>query len=457
MMTLDPGLAGHLQTYLTGARWFAGKGRRATVVDRTCLPWLTPARQWPAVRFEVVEVSYDDTSGSAQAGGAYELYQLAVSYYAAPQPGVQHAEIARVTEDDLGPVVAYDAMQDPAAGRILLSCVLDGSTHGDDVAGVSFTLVPGVALTPDLRPMTYTGQQSNTSVIYGDVAMLKLFRRLEVGRNLDIEVHEALGRLQVADVARLYGWVDAQWARGDQRLHADLAMLVEQLPDAEDGWGLALDVLQLQTSFSEDSGLLGTALAEIHESLRNAFPTATRSGAELAARMKERLSRAAAVAPALEPYVTGLVGRFDALAETELATQRVHGDFHLGQTLRTPGGWKIIDFEGEPVKTLAERAAPDSVWRDIAGLLRSLDYAAASVPGPASREWALAARNAFLRAYAGGELTEVDAAVLRAYEADKAIYEVIYEVRNRPDWVNIPLAAIAALSTASASDDLVKE
>jgi maltokinase len=133
---------------------------------------------------------------------------------------------------------------------------------------------------------------------------------------------------------------------------------------------------------------------------------------------------------------------------TTLDTQRVHGDFHLGQTLHTPKGWKIIDFEGEPAKTMAERLAPDSIWRDIAGMLRSFDYAAASVPGPNSGAWAAEARAAFLRGYAGGELSGNDSQLLRAYEADKAIYEVVYETRNRPDWVGIPLGAVATLAGA---------
>ena len=112
----------------------------------------------------------------------------------------------------------------------------------------------------------------------------------------------------------------------------------------------------------------------------------------------------ATTAPALLPYARGWRRCFDELAAQTLATQRVHGDFHLGQTLHTPDGWKIIDFEGEPAKTMAERVVPDSVWRDVAGMLRSFDYAAASVPGPDSAGWAEECRQAFLRGYAGGEL-----------------------------------------------------
>jgi len=98
------------------------------------------------------------------------------------------------------------------------------------------------------------------------------------------------------------------------------------------------------------------------------------------------------------------------------------------------------------VKTMAERRAPDSVWRDVAGMLRSFDYAAASVPGPHSADWAASCRAAFLHGYAAAELTGADASLLRAYEADKAIYEVVYEMRNRPDWIGIPLRAVAELA-----------
>jgi maltokinase len=162
--------------------------------------------------------------------------------------------------------------------------------------------------------------------------------------------------------------------------------------------------------------------------------------------MMDRLLAAAEIAPALAPHIPGLLRCFDHLGAETLDTQRVHGDFHLGQTLHTPAGWKIIDFEGEPAKTMAERRALDASWRDIAGMLRSFDYAAASVPGPHSTVWAAECRTAFLRGYAGAGLSAADRSMLRAYEADKAIYEVVYETRNRPDWIGIPLRAVAALA-----------
>ncbi|MBA3528412.1 MAG: phosphotransferase [Propionibacteriaceae bacterium] len=463
-VTIDRETADSLLGYLTGARWFAGKGRLARLVGLTPLPWLTERSAWPAVRCEVAEISYalnqDSADDADRASGATELYQLAISYWPTAQPGLQHAEIGRLTENELGPVVAYDAMQDPAACSLLLARLLEQKSLSSGESEVSFQLVSGTALVGDLEPAIFTGQQSNTSVMFGDVAMLKLFRRLEIGRNLDIEVHESLSRSGVADVAQLFGWVTATWPLRSQRsqlVSADLAMVVEKLAEAKDGWGLASDSLRDQSDFSAEARDLGRALAEIHDALRTAFPSATVPGEKVATIMKDRLASAVDIAPALADHLDGLLSCFEALTVRQLTTQRVHGDFHLGQTLSTPSGWKIIDFEGEPVKSLAERAELDSVWRDLAGMLRSFDYAAASVPEPTSQDWAAACREAFLEGYAGGPLPAAEEAVLWAYVADKAIYEVVYEVRNRPDWVSIPLAAVAALATAPAAAETLKE
>ena len=445
---MAPMPAGHvadqLMRYLGGARWFAGKGRQAELHSLTALPWLTPLGSWPAVRFEIAEVAY---VGDSKPATSTELYSLPIAYRRASVGLMDRAEIARPRDRDLGEVVGYDGTQDPEACRVILSQLLHQAWHREPESQVRFHLSAAEGLSEDLEPRVYTGQQSNTSVIFGDVAMIKVFRRLELGRNLDIEVHDALSRFHSADVARLYGWVEGSWARdGGETQHADLAMVVEKLSDAHDGWDLALQTLRDGHSFAAEASALGKALAETHEALRSAFPTAHLSGAAVAEVMRERLRRATSDAPALLPYAARLEQAFDKLTSESLPIQRVHGDFHLGQTLHTPSGWKIIDFEGEPAKSLAERMAPDSVWRDLAGMLRSFDYAAASVTGPGSGRWAAECRSAFLEGYAGGPIQPADAAILRAYEADKAIYEVIYEVRNRPDWVGIPLTAVAALA-----------
>lgn len=155
----------------------------------------------------------------------------------------------------------------------------------------------------------------------------------------------------------------------------------------------------------------------------------------------------------------------------------MHGDFHLGQTLRTVKGWKIVDFEGEPAKPLAERVRPDLVWRDVAGMLRSFDYAAHAVEADVqveadagsqiafrAQEWADRNTGAFLRGYVDnsgrtseGTLSTEQDLILRAYIADKAIYEAVYEARNRPSWLPIPLGAIARITQQPAAHPDVTE
>jgi maltokinase len=487
--TGDPQVAEQVLRYLSSARWFAGKGRQVRFRSLTPLPWLTEISDFfrpaapPAVRFEIAEVSYpaeedpdaappapwdEDTQDSSPIGAPEmdhqipawptEYYQLAVSYRPAPHADLHHAEIGRFTDPDLGPVIAYDAPQDPEACGLILSALLGSRRLRSPDSEARFTITSASRLRSDLESRLFTGQQSNTSVMLGDAAILKLFRRLELGHNLDIEVHAALNAVGIEDVAGLFGWIEGSWVSGGLQLDADLAMVIEQLADAVDGWDLALDSLRTENAspevrsgpgFAAEAEALGKALAEIHHALRSAFPTTRVLGTRTAMIMTDRLREAVEIAPALRPHIPGLLRCFDHLGAETLHTQRVHGDFHLGQTLHTPSGWKIIDFEGEPAKTIAERRAPDTVWRDIAGMLRSFDYAAASVRGPHSAAWAAECRTAFLRGYAGGELDSADASMLRSYEADKAIYEVVYETRNRPDWVGIPLGAVAALAADS--------
>ena len=484
----DPQVADQVLRYISSARWFAGKGRQVRLRSLTSLPWLTEVSDFfrpaapPAVRFEIAEVTYpseedpdptapvpaeseEDTQDSAPVGAPEmdhqiaawptEYYQLAVSYRPAPHADLHQAEIGRFTDPDLGPVIAYDAPQDPEACAVILSALLGGRRLRSPDSEVRFTTTSASGLSSDLDSRLFTGQQSNTSVMLGDTAILKLFRRLELGHNLDIEVHAALNAVGLENVAGLFGWIEGSWVSGGRQLDADLAMVIEKLAGAVDGWDLALDSLRTENAspevrtgsgFAAEAEALGKALAEIHHALRSAFPRTNLLGTRTAMIMMDRLHEAAEIAPALRPHVPGLLRCFDHLGAETLDTQRVHGDFHLGQTLHTPAGWKIIDFEGEPAKTIAERRAPDTVWRDVAGMLRSFDYAAASVPGPGSAAWAAECRAAFLLGYAGGELGTADASMLRAYEADKAIYEVAYETRNRPDWVGIPLRAVAALA-----------
>jgi maltokinase len=218
------------------------------------------------------------------------------------------------------------------------------------------------------------------------------------------------------------------------------------------------------------------ATAEVHDALTAQFPTESWGMQQLGAlaeAMKQRLDAAVEVVPDLADHLDGLRRAFDAVTTlTEpVVVQRIHADYHLGQTLRTVKGWKIVDFEGEPAKRLEERVKPDLVWRDVAGMLRSFDYAPHAVEADfqvdadagsqiafRAAEWAARNQAAFLRGYTensgktgGGGLSEHQDLILRAYVADKAVYEAVYETRNRPSWLPIPLGAIARITKPAQS------
>ncbi|MGO4955846.1 phosphotransferase [Luteococcus sp. Sow4_B9] len=436
-----------LQDFVLQARWFGGKGRDGQLAGLEQPDWIVPpGGPTPPVRAEYVTVVYPDES--------HEYYQLLVSYR--PEP-LDDCLIGPALDPDLG--FAHDAPRDIEAMRGVLRAILDGS---DVPHAWQESLVDGVELSADLEPRVFGGEQSNTNVLLGDVALMKVFRKLEVGPNLDIQMHDALGRSHVASAARLYGWVsgsltpfsDEGWHDGadapdPQRV--DLIMISQLLRDAADGWELATEYAGQGRDFSEHAAALGRALAEVHAALAEAFGPGGVEGESVVDTMLLRLDAAACQAPSLEPYRAGLAQTFESLRGERLAVQRVHGDFHLGQTLFTPEGWKIIDFEGEPMKGFAERLEPDSALRDVAGMLRSFSYATsafAEPSGQAAQAWLASARSAFLDAYAAAA-GPIDAAVLAAYEADKAIYEVVYETRNRPDWVEIPLGALAAIAPSA--------
>ena len=178
-----------------------------------------------------------------------------------------------------------------------------------------------------------------------------------------------------------------------------------------------------------------------------------------AAAMHRRLDAAAEEVPQLEGVSGELHAIYDAFAAagSQVRLQRIHGDLHLGQTLRTSSRWLVIDFEGEPMATLADRRRPESALRDIAGMLRSFEYAGhhriievGFAPQLAYRadEWTVRNREAFLAGYAeaAGHDPREHPVPLRAFEADKAVYEAVYEARNRPAWLPIPLASLARLA-----------
>jgi maltokinase len=447
-----------LATYFASRRWFAGKGRDFEIHHIDRLPWLRGAD--PLVRVEIVTVLYSD--------GKHDSYQFPVAYLDKPDPAMTHAFVGMLDDPELGEVAAYDAVYFKAATDLLL----EGFHTKETTDELAFHVVEGAELPSPGSPGTVmTGEQSNTSIAYAEEGILKLFRRVSRGGNPDVEIHEALTRHGAQNVAPLLGWISGRWHDSDDASHdGHLGMLQVFLRTATDGWTIALSSVRdllvegdlhpedVGGDFASESERLGEATAHVHADLAAVFGSTTIEGdalAQLAAAMHWRLDAAIVVVPELADLADRLRPRFDALADlsTPMHVQRIHGDLHLGQTLRTVKGWKIIDFEGEPAKSLEERVAPDTPLRDVAGMLRSFDYAAGATLHEfgfgqqleyRADEWSRRNRDAFLSGYGAAAGVDLDAAaaVIGAYETDKAVYEAVYEARNRPTWLPIPLHAV---------------
>jgi maltokinase len=465
-------LAGLLAHWLPNQRWFAGKGRPFSVAAVTALGVLTE-QPWRSDVW-LVRVAYDDDAGGT------ETYQVPLVRRPEPADQVSHVLIGETEDLDYdGRSWWYDALHDKEVTGAWLAGI---ATHRVDGL-LEFTPGPAADELPlDASSLVITGEQSNTSLVFDDAAILKVFRRVYPGRNPDIEVHQALGRLSdggARHVAKLLGYVSARSTVDGTAQLADLAMLQEFFRTASDGWELAkisirdlyaeadLHADEVGGDFAGEAFRLGQATAEVHADLAQALPTGLLTGpelAELGAQMERRLELALPAVPQLAEYAAGLRAAFAALGAhpAGVPVQRVHGDYHLGQVLRTSHRWIVLDFEGEPAKPLDERTGLDSPVRDLAGMLRSFDYAARQLladqphhPQLVYRadEWFQRNRDAFLDGYvgSGGRDPRDDEVLLRAYEADKAVYEAVYEARNRPSWLPIPLASLARLTEGARS------
>ncbi len=467
-------LSGALPRWLETRRWFADKGRgiaRAVIEDG-----LTEAVDDDALLLAIVRVEYRHGDSSRYFVPMVWTAHVGASEVITAMPGATST----------GAVI--DGVEAPWFGRWLIEA-MNGKAASQ--ARWTFTSEPAashVLASAAQAPVTVMrAEQSNTSLRYGNEAMVKLVRRLQPGPNPDEEMLRALAKAGFASVPHYLG--GASWRALDGEAHP-LALAQAFVPNLGDGWSWMLRRLRELTGpesavaldYASPERLLGRRTGEMHVALSRvaepevAAETATSESIQAdIARVRRAVGQTVSLlqeseAMLPEPLRAGLPsiasGLEDATsraegfgAEAETVRIRVHGDYHLGQTLRTPQeDWVIIDFEGEPARPVAERRQKTSALKDVAGMLRSFAYArgaaernqvAASAP---LASWETEARQAFLEGYreavleAPMALVPADdrefAAALAAWELDKALYEVAYEVRNRPDWVELPLRSL---------------
>ncbi|MEU7386014.1 maltokinase N-terminal cap-like domain-containing protein [Streptomyces tanashiensis] len=432
---LLPALTPLLHEWLPRQRWFAGKGRRVTGFTLDAATELLPLDgAGPGLLHLLVRVEQP----GRPAGTPADCYQLLLGVRTQLPPRLAPALIGRIRQGPLAGRAVYEGLRDPRLAGLLYERLRTPGRTGP------LRFHATTPLPPALAPRVLDAEQSNSSLVFGDSFILKIFRRVSPGANPDLELPLALAGAGCARVPAPVAWFESG--------ASTLGVLQPYLRDSRDGWRLALDALADGREFTTEARALGRATAEVHLALARALPTRRLAPSEtelLAAAMDRRLHEAAQAVPALLPHVPGLRAVF-AAASGGAAVQRIHGDLHLGQTLRgSDGGWAVIDFEGEPAKPLDERRSPQPTVRDVAGMLRSFDYAART-HRPWNADWAARCRAAYCTGYAeaAGVDPRADPALLRAYETDKAVYEVVYEARHRPDWLPVPMSAIERLSTS---------
>ncbi len=417
-----------LATWLVKQRWFAGKGRTvhdlAVVADTEIIPGD------PGLRQLIVTVSHGATS---------DCYQLFVGTRARLPARLRHARIGTYAGLQI-----YDGLHDTALTRMLLDSIVADRTVGT----LRFCRVPGAEIPWDeggMDSLVLTGEQSNTSLVFGESAIFKVFRRVTPGPNPDLEVSLALAQLGSRHIAEPYCWIETKMDGAT----TVLAILSRYLRAASDGWSLAATSVrdlyategaragEVGGDFAGEAERLGAATAQVHRDLAEAFgrselaPEAIR---ELAVEMFRRLDIAISAVPELARHTDKIGDAYSNLAKLidPVPAQRVHGDYHLGQVMRTQTGWVILDFEGEPASPLAQRRARSSPLRDVAGMLRSFEYAArhqllsrpdAAGLAPQATEWVRRNSEAFCAGYAaaGGLDPAQNWVLLRAMLLDKAV------------------------------------
>ncbi|MEU8804662.1 phosphotransferase [Spirillospora sp. NPDC048819] len=478
----DQSLVRLLAGWLPRQRWFGGKDGP---IDEVSIGTATELLAGdPALHHLVLDVAQN---------GVTDHYQLLLGVRRDLPERLRSSVIGRPAGEPGITGYVYDAAYDPELTRPLLTYMA-----GETLVGpLQFRRAPGTGIRTDLEGIPIGAEQSNTSLVFGDAYICKLFRRLSPGVSPDLEVNLALSREGCEHIAAVHGWIELQQGAGGIGSAAGkepvtLALLSEFLRTATDGWQLAVtsvrdwfgqptppgpagtpgaftagDAAAAGGDFAAEAERLGAATAQVHRDLAAAFgvtqaPATTLRESVFA--MNEQLDEVSAAVPEIRPHTHAIRAVFDEVAAEAraLPVQRVHGDYHLGQVLRTDTGWVLLDFEGEPARTPAERRAPAHPLRDVAGMLRSFEYAARFLlareddlqPDTAealelrARAWAERNREAFCAGYAaaGGPDPAAHAALVRAFELDKAVYEIRYEARNRPAWLPVPLRSLAQLA-----------
>jgi maltokinase len=444
-----------LAGWIEGQRWYASKSRHVTGIE---IDEGVSLAGDPNLVLALIEARF--------ATGSHELYQLPIAFLPADADGQRSVIPAGAGH------IAVDAVADPDLARGLLA-LIDAESQIEGAEGCfRFQRVEGTGPLPAGGPVRPIGvEQSNSSIVFADQAVLKVFRRLEPGINPELELLQFLTRHQYPNIAPLLGW----YQYDGRSFAATLGVVQRFFADARGGWELALEqiVTEPETLLGELANL-GQVTAELHNALAGdandpAFSPeepSTESLSLLTATIDEDIERIFVRLPDDE-RVAPISGRGQDVRERiAMRSQlvlggraiRTHGDFHLGQTLHTAGetGWLIIDFEGEPARPLFERRQKRSPLRDVAGMLRSFAYvtsAAQIIRGQAAPpDFEERARRTFLEHYfasiepsllPGGETAIIN--LLSIFELEKAIYELHYELDNRPDWLPIPVAGIARL------------